>query len=184
MGNDLTPKQRRLIKELDDIYSLLVMDYWNIEKYSKEDRTALLELQKSKAIRGAVVMQYTFIDDMLNCEICKYFFGSNKSPIQLWKTKKFQNFNHYILENLYLLQKLELVKAFARVPKSIVADIEKLNALRNAIAHAFFPENLRRYKPVYKGKDIFTLEGIELYTEDMQRVNDYFHKRLKETGYL
>lgn len=31
MGSGLTPKQKRIVKELDDIYSLLQMDYWNGE---------------------------------------------------------------------------------------------------------------------------------------------------------
>lgn len=32
MGNGLTPKQKRLTAELDHIYTLLGMDYWNIEE--------------------------------------------------------------------------------------------------------------------------------------------------------
>ncbi len=186
MENGLTPKQKRIIKELDDTYSLLRMDYWNIKEYEypKEDKTIILEFQKNRAIRGEIIIQYTLIDEMLSCEICKYFFGSSKGPIQLWKTKKFQNFNYYILQNLRLLEKLRLVQAFSRIPKNIVDDIKRLNSLRNALAHAFSPENLRNDKPVYKGKDIFTLEGIKLFTEDVQRVNDFFGNRLKGTGYL
>ena len=179
MGSGLTPKQKRIVKELNDIYSLLGMDYRNIKEYPKEARSAVLESQKNQAIRGQIVMQYTVIDELMNNEICKYFFGSSKSSIQLWRTKKFQNFNYHILENLYLLQKLKMVQAFSRIPKNIVDDIERLNALRNAVTHAFFPENLRKYKPVYKGKDIFTLEGIKLFTEDMQHVEDFFTNRLK-----
>ncbi len=183
MGSGLTPKQKRIIKELDDIYSLTAMDYWNIEEYPKEGRTAILELQKRQAVTGAIIMQYTLIDEMMNYEICRYFFGSNKTSIQLWRTKKFQNFNYYILESLYLLQKLRLVRTFYGIPKNIVEDVERLDALRNAVAHAFFPENLRRYKTrhktVYKGKDVFTLEGMKLFTEDMQRVNDFFVSRFK-----
>lgn len=187
MGKGLTPAQKKLTAELDAIYTLLAMDYWNIEEYEpREDRTTVLKLQKEATIRGYIIMQYTFIDEMLSCEICKYFFGSSKSSTQLWKTKKFQNFNYHILEKLYLLEKLTFVQAFSKIPKNIATDIQELNDVRNAIAHAFFPENLRRYKtkPVYKGKDIFTLEGIELFAEDRQRVNAFFSKRLKGTGYL
>jgi hypothetical protein len=183
MGSGLTSKQKRIIKELDDIYSLIGMDYWDIDKYPKEGRTAILELQKRQAIIGEIIMQYTLIDEMVNCEICTYFFSSSKSSIQLWRTKKFQNFNYYILESLYLLEKLRLVQTFYGIPKNIVDDVERLNALRNAVAHAFFPENLRGYKTwhkaVYKGKDIFTLEGIKLFTQDMQRVNDFFLSKFK-----
>jgi hypothetical protein len=43
-------------------------------------------------------------------------------------------------------RKLRLVKAI----------IEPLNAVRNGLTHAFFPENLRSSKPIWNGKDIFT----------------------------
>jgi len=187
MGNGLTPKQKGLIKELDAIYSVLQMKYWNIEEYEpREDRTIILGIQKEATIRGYIIVQYTFIDELLSREICKYFFGSSKSSIQWWKTKKFQDFNYHILEKLYLLEKLTLVQAFSKIPKGIVTDIQELNDVRNALTHAFFPEDLRRYKnkPVYKGKDIFTLEGIELFKKGMQHVNAFFNKRLMETGYL
>jgi len=178
MGSGLAPKQKGMIKELDDICTEIHMDYWNIEKYPKEIRTGMLELQKRQAIVGDIITQYTLIDEAVSNEICKYFFGSSKSSIQLWRTKKFQNFNYYILERLYLLQKLRLLGSVREVPKNIRQNVAKLDTLRNAVAHAFFPENLKDYKKwrkvVYKGKDIFTLEGIKLFREDMDSVNAFF----------
>ena len=179
MGSGLTRWQKRTIKELDEIYAGIGIDYWDIEDYDRESRSAVLELQKRKAIVGGIIVQYTIIDDMMNWDICRHFFDPRKSSMQLWRTKKFQNFNYYILENLYLLEKLKLVQTFYRkIPKNIVGDICLLNDLRNAVAHAFFPENLRRYKKwgkaVYKGKDIFTVEGMKLFMEDMGRVNEFF----------
>jgi hypothetical protein len=44
------------------------------------------------------------------------------------------------------------------------------NTLRNAIAHSFFPQNKRDFKRTgtvtYKGKDVFSLEGLRLFDED------------------
>ena len=179
MGSGLTPKQKRLIKELDEIYAVIGLDYWNIEDYERESRSVVLELQRQRAIVGGIIVEYTAIDDMMNWDICRHFFGSRKSSIQLWRTKKFQTFNYYILERLYLLDKLKLVQTFYRkMPRNIVGDICLLNNLRNAVAHAFFPENLRRYKKwgkaVYKGKDLFRVEGMNLFMEDMRRVNRFF----------
>jgi hypothetical protein len=183
MGSDLTQKEKGMVKELDDIYTVIAMDYWNIEKYPKEIRTSVLELQRRQAIVGEIVTQYTLIDEGMSEEICKYFFGSSESSIQLWRTKKFQNFNYYILERLYVLQKLRLLGTFCEIPKNISQNVERLDALRNAVAHAFFPENLKDYKKwrkvVYKGKDIFTLEGIKLFREDMDSVNAFFLSKYK-----
>jgi len=49
------------------------------------------------------------------------------------------------------MPKLRFVKSISGVPKGIAADIERLNSLRNAMAHSFFPENLKRQNPVWKG---------------------------------
>jgi hypothetical protein len=182
MANRLTPKQKRLVEELYDISSVIGMDYWDIARYSKESRTAVLEMQKRQAITGKIIIQYTLVDEMMSWEICRYFFGSGKDSMQLWRTKKFQNFNYYILERLYPLDKLRLVRSFRKVPSDIVENIRELDVLRNAVAHAFFPEDLRRYKEwqtaVYKKKDIFTLEGIQLFMDDMEGVNDFLFSKL------
>jgi hypothetical protein len=69
---------------------------------------------------------------------------------------------------------LRFVKAITKVPKPVAADIEALNVLRNGLAHAFFPENLRSAKPIYKGKDIFSRDGLKRFIEDMSRVSDFF----------
>jgi hypothetical protein len=100
--------------------------------------------------------------------------GKKQGFIKLWKTKRFRNFNHYILEVLSLTEKLRLVKSITKVPKRVAADIEALNALRNGLAHAFFPENLRSAKPVYKGQDIFSSVGLQRFIEDMSNVSDFF----------
>jgi hypothetical protein len=45
------------------------------------------------------------------------------------------------------------------------------------MAHALFPENLHRSQPRYRGRDIFSLEGVRILHEDMGEVRDYFMKR-------
>jgi hypothetical protein len=171
----LTHKQRAIVHELDAISSLLSLDYVNILDYQKDSRTAYLEVAKDKIIRGQIVIWYTIVDEYLNGELSDYFFGKNRNSIRLWTTKRFQNFNYYVLEELHLMQKLRFVKAIKHIPKAIVSDIERLNALRNGLAHALFPENLKKSKPVYKGKNIFSLEGIKQLQEDMDHLRDYFH---------
>jgi hypothetical protein len=52
--------------------------------------------------------------------------------------------------------------------------VEKMNALRNGLAHSFFPEDLRKSKPEYKGKSIFTLDGLKTFMADMSEVTDFF----------
>lgn len=174
----LTKKQKLLVKELDNIFLLLRLDYQNIKRYENEWRTPALNYIKNKVIRGAVIMEYVLIDEFLNDCICKYFFPKEKGFIHLWKTKKFQYFNYYILEEIYLMQKLRFVNAILKIPKSIRQNIGRINILRNGLAHSFFPENLKKSKPEYKGKNIFTFEGLKLFMDDVGEIGDFFGRKL------
>lgn len=170
----LTKKQKALLKSLEQVIALLRLDWRKIKDYEKESRTPHLERMHRHLIIGEVVTQYTLIDEDLNIELCLHFFGRKRSFIKLWKTKKFQEFNYNILEGLSLLEKLRYVKSFRKMPKRIARDIEQINTLRNGLAHAFFPENLKRSKPVYKGKSIFTLEGVQQFVSDMADISEFF----------
>jgi hypothetical protein len=170
----LTAKQQRLVAEVKDIAELCVLDHENIRDYPCEDRTARLELMIRQFVLSKVVWEYTYVDELLGSVICHFFFGAKKDFPKLWRTKKFQKFNYYILEVLSLSEKLRLVKSIQTLPKSIAADIETLNALRNGLAHAYFPENLRSYRPIYKGLDIYSREGLERFIEDMRKATRYF----------
>jgi len=172
--DSLTKKQKSLLAEVEKISDLLGLDWSNIKDYERDSRTPHLERMKRHLIIGEVVMQYTLIDEHLNVQLCHHFFGRKKSFVKLWKTKKFQGFNYNILEGLFLLEKLRYVKSFRKIPKKIAKDIDKINTLRNGLAHAFFPENLKRSKPIYKGKSIFTLKGINQFVDDMEGISDFF----------
>jgi len=175
---DLTKKQRELVAELDQLLQWCDLDYHDVEEYEPEFRTTHLKMVKNQIIRSRVIMDYTLVDEFLNCEICWYQFGKKRSFQQLWRTKKFQRFNHYVIEGISLLQKLRYVKSFANIPKKIVTDIERLNSLRNGLAHSFFPENLRTSKPKWKGKNIFSLDGVKDFSVDMQQIKDFFAGRM------
>ncbi len=168
----MTKKQRRLVRELRELTELLGLDYENAADYNPDARTTLLELTQRQLIISEVVTSFTLIDEHLNTIICHFFFGRRRSFPRLWKTKRFRLFNYYILEDLSLLAKLRFAKEIQKIPKNIVENIERVNSLRNALTHAFFPENLRRWKPQYKGKSIFTLEGVKLFRDEVAEINE------------
>ncbi len=176
-NNKLTKKQKNLVEELSKIFSTLAIDYENIEDYKKRNRTSILELAKDKIIRGQILFSYVMIDEYLSNEIIVYLFGLSKTFPELWKTKKFRNFHHFVIEELSLLQKLKFVNEIIKIPKNIKGDIRNLNSLRNGIAHSLFPEKRRIYKPLWKGKSVLAFEGLELFDQDMQKIHEFFHKR-------
>jgi hypothetical protein len=84
------------------------------------------------------------------------------------------------LDDTYLLNKLKLVHAIDPIPSSIRNAIERINAVRNALAHSFFPENRRKYRKskavMYRGNDIYTKYGLEKFVADFQEANEYLWK--------
>lgn len=170
----LTRYQRRLVNELEEIYDLVSLDYYDIKAYEPEQRTTRLELMRRAVGRAEVVTAYTLVDEYLSCELCVYFFGTERGFPALWKTKKFRLFNYHFIEEMNLLPKLRYVKALRKIPREIAADIERLNALRNGVAHAFFPENLKKSPPKWKDLDIFSLNGLRAFKQDMTKVFDFF----------
>jgi hypothetical protein len=79
-----------------------------------------------------------------------------------------------VIEKLSLLEKLRFVKAFSLISKSNSHIIEQLNILRNGLAHSFFPENLRTSKPLWKGGNIFSIDGLNSLRDDMVKVFEQF----------
>jgi hypothetical protein len=176
----LTPKQRRLQKELEQMGDLLHLDHHSILEYPPHIRTTKLEAMIRWLARGAVIQAYTFVDELLADQICWFFFGRQRPFWQLWQTKKFRSFNHHILQDMYPLEKLRLIRAFRELPRKLVSDIQDLNTLRNALAHAFFPENLKKAKPTWKGKSIFSLATLTAFETDIRELQDFF---LSEPAY-
>lgn len=179
----LTPKQRRLQTEIEEISAFVNMDHYNILQYSRENRTTYLELMRRQLILSEIITKYTFIDEMLSLLICHYFFPKPRAAYfqKLWRTKKFQIFSHHVLDDTYLLNKMELVNAIDPILSPVNSAINRINDVRNAVAHSFFPENRRRYKEIkavmYRGNDIYTKQGLEKFVEDFEEANQYLWKR-------
>lgn len=178
MPEALTKGQKKLITEIDEMIDSLGIDYKNTILVKKKDRTAYIESVKDQYVRGQVVFSYVLIDEFLGSIVCNYFFGKKRSFIKLWRTKKFRNFNHYILEKLSLFEKLELVKITFDLPPAIESKIRAINDLRNGLAHSFFPQNLRRNQSIYKGTSIYSTEGFKLFINDKDEINRFFMKKL------
>lgn len=171
-----------MVRELREMYDLLALDFYDINAYPPEQRTVRLELMRRSSARQAVVTTYTLIDEYLASELCVHFFGTEKRFPSLWRTRRFRLFNYHFLEELSLLPKLRYVRVLRDIPKSIVGEIERLNTLRNGVAHSFFPENLKRSSNLWKGKNIFSLEGLRVFDADMREVKGFF-QRIRRNRY-
>ena len=173
----LTKKQREMVAELRHLTSTLGLDFDKIiTEAEPEARTTLLQLARDQLTRSAVILKYVLMDEFLSAVIRWHYFGKKRGFLELWKTKRFKSFNYFILEKLFLLQKLDLVRSIHDTPKWVSSDLAALNELRNGIAHSFFPQNRRR-KPEWKGQSVFTREGCDRFLEDTQKLTDFFVER-------
>jgi hypothetical protein len=169
-----TKEQRRLVAEVKQLSSLLTLNPDEImTEVDPEARTGRLRRAKDQIIRSAVIFNYILMDEQLNIVISWYFFGRKRSLQQHWRTKHFRTFSYFILEKLYLLQKLELVLSIHDIPRSVASDVKALNDLRNSVAHSFLT-NYRRRKPEWKGQSVYTQDGFHRFVHDMGNLSSFF----------
>ena len=183
----LTPSQKRKFAELHEISKIACIDFWNVERSNDDNdvKDIVLDLAKDQIIRADVVFSYVLIDELLSNLICQHFFGTNttlgRSWRREWKKARFQTFNYHVLEGMSLLRKLALVKEFLNVPKAIEDIISRTNIIRNALAHSFFPMNKKEFRKsgiaTYKGKDIFSLEGLRVFDADANKAVGFLSNR-------
>ena len=170
----LTKKQRELIIE---IRQLLKKHYFDPDEIVREAelavRTHCLQNTKDRIIRFQVIENYLLMDEALSAVIRWHFFGKKHLFPQLMKRKRFKAFNYFILERLYLLQKLDFVRGFYSIPKWVASDLAELNDLRNGLAHSLYLQ-FRRRQPQWKGQGIFTLAGFDRFCDDMKKLFEFF----------
>ena len=129
--------------------------------------------------------RYTLLDELLGSLVAKYFFRVPKQRTNFkkwWRTKKFKIFNHYILDETFLLKKMQIAHAIKPLPGNIQSSIHRINSVRNAFAHSFFPRIGKSTKSwgrlLYMGKDIQTPEGLDAFIIDAHDTYNFIAKRV------
>ena len=167
-----SPVQREAAK-LAKLVEAVGLKPARISQYPKRYRLGQLQRMQRQVVIGAVLFRYTYIDEILACVAAWEFFDRSLPFSRHWRTKRFQAFNYFILDQLYLPQKLKLVQFLHPIPKKVASTVMALNELRNALAHSFFPEN-RRQESRWAGKLIFDVEAIQVFDRETQEVVDWF----------
>lgn len=167
---NLSKEQEQLVNEIKEILFKEGLEINAIlDKSDHEAKTILLKLAKDQFITSIIIKDYTLIDESL-CEIIKVFFFGKVSKQNI---KSIQIFNSGVLEKLYLLNKLELVKEIIEVPNFVINFIHSLNDLRNGVAHSFMPEARKKNRPFFKKKNIFEMEGYYEFRKECDKVLNY-----------
>jgi hypothetical protein len=178
----LARAEKRLYKTAEELGEIAGVNFWNADDWEKDSRIPLLQLAIRQIVIGAVVTEYTLIDDTLATVLCRYYLKQpGKRKYIRWRTKKFRVFVQYVLDEMYLLKKMEAIHAYEPLPRELREILRKLNAIRNALAHSFFPENRKEYrkdrKVLWDGKRIETAEGLQSLRNDCHRAFVYLARR-------
>jgi hypothetical protein len=179
----LTLADKRKISKIKALSELAHVAFWQIEKEPDADtRAVMFDYCADRIVRAGVTGEYVLIDELLTDLICRHFFGE-ESFVKLWRKKNFRTFNFHIMEDTSLLKKLTIVKSIIEVPKPIPDIIQRINSLRNALAHSFFPQNRREHKKrgvvAYKSRNIVTATGYKRFSDDARQATDFLFKKLK-----
>jgi hypothetical protein len=173
----LTRAQQRIVGEIEELLRIGGYDWRVVEElYETDARLEQLKRIKLDFIRMKVIGDHVFADELLSVIIVAYFFPVKDFPMR-WKNKKMLTFMHFIMEELFMLRKLALVREIRGFDKGMAEMLQSLNALRNAMAHSFVPEMKRDYrkirKVIWKGQDIYTTQGMAQFDTDMRNLVDY-----------
>jgi hypothetical protein len=177
----LTKYQARVLREYERILEATGLNPARVLDFAEDDPGAVVPVLKSmtdQAVRSDVIFEYTMIDMELDLILFRHFFGAGKKLHAATRTKRYKTLR-LMLQNIYLMQKLSIVRSFKDVPRSIVSKIAAINDLRNGLAHTFFVSDLKATKRTYKGHSIFTRRGLEAFREDAQEIRYFFMPWLK-----
>lgn len=177
----LTKAQRRLVGEIEEVLRIGSYDWRVVEKlYEPDARLEQLKRIKQDFIRAKVIGDHVFVDELLTVIIVSYFFPVADFP-KRYKGKKIRTFMHFVMDEMFTLRKLALAKEIRKFDRDMASLIGKFNGLRNAMAHAFTPEQRREFresgKVLYDGLDIYTNEGLAAYDRDMLSLHDYLFQQ-------
>jgi len=177
-GVRLTAYERRLWVEVDRILYQNYLTPRTVTDFWAGDRDAVvasLKQMKERVIRSIVIVKYVELDDVLNRTIFQHVFGKRTSRRKSKRKTTVQT----MLDHLYPQQKLDIVRSFKEVPRSISSSIMALNTLRNSLAHRFDLTSVPKSKRLYKGKcDVFTKNGLQKFQSDMWEIDEFFQPEI------
>jgi|EndMetStandDraft_3_1072993.scaffolds.fasta_scaffold84702_1 hypothetical protein len=164
LAMQLTPKEKIRLQEAKDIAREVGLDLDLNHLLTQANRMDALDGAIHKMVVSEIVFYYAALDEVLAQTVLSLFFGEPPP-----RNKKTLTFIHHILDEMYLLKKMNVMHAIVPLPKKVRTQLSSINGIRNAFTHSFFPELRKEHHKIksvqYKGKDIRTFNGLKTFTE-------------------
>ncbi len=169
----LTTRQRRVQRAAEEMSRLLGVDSTSIGELCPDDSgsiSALLKSALNHLIHEEMVTQYTLVGEYLNFALRRLTVGKRGEAVQ---SKAGIRLLDRTLDRPYPMEKLKLIESHKRVMKGMHDMVAALNDPRNGVAHGLAAGD-RRGTLVFKGPDVLTVEGMEVFLEQVGEVEDFF----------
>jgi len=125
-------------------------------------------------VRGLVVREYAIVDCQLGSVLFLYFMGyAQKQYASAVRSGRFLEF-YELVESIPIVRKLSLLKSVVAIPSEIGNIIEKVNDVRNAVAHVALASVSTRREFRYGKARLHTLPAMRAFFHDVRQVHDYF----------
>lgn len=171
----LSPRHRRALKKYERLLGAAALNPDLVLDFADSDPVivkALLINMTDQVVRSEVILEYTMIDMELDFVLYHHFFGKNLPRAR--RTRRYRTLR-LMLQKCYPLDKLAFVRSFMQVPKAVASTIAAVNELRNGLAHNFFLYHLSPSKRSYKGLNIFTAKGLDVFRRDTSEVRKFLN---------
>ena len=115
----LSKYQRRALREYQRILEATSLNPDRILEFAEYDSAAVMPVIRSmtdQIVRSEVIYDYTMIDMELDHLFFQHFFGTGEKLRVAACTRRYRTLQ-LMLQSLYLLQKLTIVKTFKHIPK-------------------------------------------------------------------
>jgi hypothetical protein len=117
--------------------------------------------KKRKLITCAIGNEYTFIDELLATIITTLYFFGTEGWRKDWRTERSKGSTTSSSSGSTSFRSSRWLRTSLHCLAEPVIYVEKVNDLRNAVrdavAHAFFPKNLRGPRTTYQDLDILRI---------------------------
>jgi hypothetical protein len=177
--SNLTRKQKLALTRYRKILAIIGLDEQELLSRADKDSEIIVPFLDSmidQVVRSEVITTYTWIDSILDNVLTDRIVGTQKNGIGPRRQKTLE----LILNRLYPLQKLSIIRTFKKVPKKITSSIGAIDELRNGLAHSFYVDSLPKHRRTYKGRNIFSPTGLELLRSEARDIAAYFDPILRE----
>lgn len=162
---NLTVREKRIIKEIEEIRDIIYGYSEKDSEWQKEIRPHKLAIERDELIRDFIISHHLLTEEFINLKLVKYFIKYKK------KSKRHEFFEQFVLQKLSYKEKLELNLQLNLVSKNSFIFLETLNSLRNKCAHRWFLQD-KKIRLLYNGKDLLEIKYFKKFSEDVYGMHE------------